>query len=56
MPRDDLRSRTIVEAMCDDEIGHGRRAMSAGAVSLPGPIRELMRRTARVMTHTSYRF
>jgi len=56
LPPDDLRSRTIVEAMCHDEVGHGREAQSAGAASLPGPVRELMRRTASIMTHTSYRF
>ena len=55
LPRDDLRSRAIVEAMCHDEVGHGQEAQSAGAASLPGPVRELMRRTARIMTHTSYR-
>jgi ubiquinone biosynthesis monooxygenase Coq7 len=55
LPPDDQRSRAIVEAMCHDEIGHGQQAQSAGAASLPGPVRELMRRTARVMTHTSYR-
>ena len=55
LPAEDLRSRAIVEAMCHDEIGHGQQAQSAGAASLPGPVRELMRRTAGVMTHTSYR-
>jgi ubiquinone biosynthesis monooxygenase Coq7 len=56
LPEGDLRSRAIVEAMRHDEAGHGQEALSAGGASLPGPIRELMRRTARVMTHTSYRF
>jgi ubiquinone biosynthesis monooxygenase Coq7 len=56
LPPEDTRSRAIVEAMVHDEVGHGRQAESAGAVSLPGPVRELMRRTARVMTHTAYRF
>jgi len=55
LPPDDQRSRAIVEAMCHDEVGHGQQAQSAGAASLPGPVRELMRRTAQVMTHTSYR-
>jgi ubiquinone biosynthesis monooxygenase Coq7 len=55
LPPDDERSRAIVEAMCHDEIGHGQQAEIAGAASLPGPVRELMRRTARIMTHTSYR-
>ena len=51
----ELGARPSVEAMCHDEVGHGREAQSAGAASLPGPVRELMRRTARIMTHTSYR-
>jgi len=55
LPAEDQRSRAIVEAMCHDEAGHGRQAESAGAARLPGPVRELMRRTARVMTHTAYR-
>jgi 3-demethoxyubiquinol 3-hydroxylase len=55
LPADDQRSRAIVEAMCHDEVGHGRQAENAGAATLPGPVRELMRRTARVMTHTAYR-
>jgi ubiquinone biosynthesis monooxygenase Coq7 len=55
LPAEDLRSRAIVEAMCHDEVGHGQQAQSAGATPLPGPVRELMRRTASVMTHTSYR-
>jgi 3-demethoxyubiquinol 3-hydroxylase len=56
LPAGDARSRAIVEAMCHDEVGHGRQAESAGAAKLPGPVREVMRRTAQVMTHTAYRF
>src|SRR4051812_49097732 len=56
LPPGDQRSRAIVEAMCHDEVGHGRQAESAGAARLPSPVRELMRRTARLMTHTAYRF
>jgi ubiquinone biosynthesis monooxygenase Coq7 len=56
LPAEDIRSRAIVQAMCHDEAGHGREAQSAGGAALPGPVRELMRRTAQVMTHTSYRF
>jgi len=55
LPADDARSRAIVEAMRADEAGHGQQAQHAGAASLPGPVRELMRRTASVMTHTAYR-
>jgi 3-demethoxyubiquinol 3-hydroxylase len=56
LPAGDARSRAIVEAMCQDEAGHGQQAQNAGAASVPGPVRELMRRTASVMTHTAYRF
>jgi ubiquinone biosynthesis monooxygenase Coq7 len=55
LPAEDLRSRAIVEAMRHDEVGHGLKAQSAGGAHLPAPVRELMRRTARVMTHTAYR-
>ena len=55
LPVADQRSRAIVEAMRHDEVGHGEQAMSAGGARLPAPVRELMRRTARVMTHTAYR-
>ena len=55
LPEGDQRSRAIVEAMCHDEAGHGQHAMSAGGARLPAPVRELMRQTARVMTHTAYR-
>ena len=55
LPEGDQRSRAIVEAMRHDEVGHGEQAMSAGGARLPAPVRELMRRTARVMTHTAYR-
>jgi ubiquinone biosynthesis monooxygenase Coq7 len=55
LPAEDQRSRAIVEAMCHDEVGHGQGAQGAGGLPLPKPVRELMRRTARVMTHTAYR-
>jgi len=55
LPDADLRSRAIVEAMRHDEVGHGQQAQSAGGAHLPAPVRELMRQTARVMTHTAYR-
>jgi 3-demethoxyubiquinol 3-hydroxylase len=55
LPAADQRSRAIVEAMRHDEVGHGEKALSAGGARLPAPVRELMRQTARVMTHTAYR-
>jgi ubiquinone biosynthesis monooxygenase Coq7 len=54
LPADDARSRTIVQQMQADEIGHGRTAVAAGAATLPGPVPKLMRLTARIMTGTAY--
>lgn len=56
LPERDERSRRIVAQMQDDEARHGSEARSAGGADLPRPIRELMRRTARIMTRTAYRF
>jgi ubiquinone biosynthesis monooxygenase Coq7 len=56
LPPGDARSRAILEVMRADEIAHGSHAMANGGVVLPGPVRELMRRTARVMTTAAYRF
>jgi ubiquinone biosynthesis monooxygenase Coq7 len=55
LPPEDERSRRIVAQMKDDEDRHAENARARGAVVLPRPIRELMRRTARVMTTTAYR-
>lgn len=54
LPADDIRSRTIVQQMQADEIGHGRAALDAGAAELPQPVPKLMRLTARIMTGTAY--
>ena len=56
LPQQDGRSRRILEQMKIDEAGHADTAERAGAVRLPGPVRALMRATARVMTGTAYRF
>jgi ubiquinone biosynthesis monooxygenase Coq7 len=55
LPPEDERSRRIVAQMKADEDRHAAEARAHGAVLLPKPIRELMRRTARVMTRTAYR-
>jgi ubiquinone biosynthesis monooxygenase Coq7 len=53
LPAQDLRSRDILTAMRDDEQAHGDHAVRSGAVTLPAPIRQLMRATAKVMTTTA---
>jgi len=55
LPPDDERSRRIVAQMQADEARHGAEARDAGGRDLPGPVRNLMRRTARVMTRAAYR-
>ncbi len=55
LPREDQRSRAIVEAMKADETRHGDEAAAAGAYALPPPIKALMRRVAGVMKFGAYR-
>ena len=54
LPAGDERSRAIVRQMRDDEIAHAQAAQQAGGTELPGPVRSLMKLTARVMTRTAY--
>ncbi|MCP4299304.1 MAG: 2-polyprenyl-3-methyl-6-methoxy-1,4-benzoquinone monooxygenase [Gammaproteobacteria bacterium] len=54
LPEEDARSRAIVEKMRDEEAAHGENAIAAGAADLPGPVKTLMRLTAKVMTKTAY--
>lgn len=56
LPKQDIRSRTIVAQMRDDEILHRTTAEDHGAHNLPLPIRMAMRAMSRVMTTTAYRF
>ena len=52
-PRDE-RTRAILEQMRLDEAGHATKALEAGGVPLPEPIRLAMRLTSKVMTRTVY--
>jgi ubiquinone biosynthesis monooxygenase Coq7 len=54
LPASDARSRAILEKMREDEIAHGTRARQAGGIDLPGPVRTVMKHTARLMTRTAY--
>lgn len=51
---EDRRSRAIIEQMKIDEAHHGATATAAGGVDLPGPVKRLMKLTAKVMTGTAY--
>lgn len=54
LPRQDEKSRAIVEQMRVDEIEHGAVAQSLGASDTPMPVRQAMRAMAKVMTATAY--
>lgn len=55
VPPEDRRTRAILEQMKSDEIEHGQKALDHGGVQLPGPIRMLMKATAKLMTSSVYR-
>jgi len=50
LPKDDQRSRAIIEQMRRDELGHAKLAESLGAATLPNPVQRLMRLTSKIMT------
>jgi ubiquinone biosynthesis monooxygenase Coq7 len=54
LPEADGKSRAILGQMAQDEARHGSAAHRAGGVSLPAPVRTLMRLTSKVMTETAY--
>jgi ubiquinone biosynthesis monooxygenase Coq7 len=55
LPEADAPSRAIVEQMKREEAEHADAALAAGALPLPGPVRELMRAAAKVMTTVAHR-
>ena len=55
LPKDDQRSRAIVDQMRIDEIAHGQAAKNAGGVDLPEPIQKIMQVMSKVMTATAYK-
>ncbi len=54
LPEQDHKSRAVVAQMHTDEVQHGQSASQAGASSLPGPVKFLMKLHAKVMTTVSY--
>jgi 3-demethoxyubiquinol 3-hydroxylase len=54
LPIDDGRSRRIVKVMQLEEAGHADAAQQAGAITLPQPVRALMKLTSKLMTRTAY--
>ncbi len=54
LPREDLKSRAVVDQMRQDEQRHGAMGRSLGATELPYPVKLAMRAASRVMTGTAY--
>jgi ubiquinone biosynthesis monooxygenase Coq7 len=54
LPRQDEKSRAIVNAMKADEARHACTAVDHGAAELPGPVKLAMKLGSRVMTRTAY--
>jgi len=55
LPRDDGRTRAVVEAMRADEARHRASALELGAAELPEPVKRAMRLASKVMTTVAYR-
>ncbi|MBU3539396.1 2-polyprenyl-3-methyl-6-methoxy-1,4-benzoquinone monooxygenase [Polynucleobacter sp. UK-Gri1-W3] len=55
LPKDDQRSRAIVDQMRIDEIIHGQAAKDAGGVNLPEPVQKIMQVMSKIMTTTAYK-
>jgi 3-demethoxyubiquinol 3-hydroxylase len=54
LPRQDEKSRAIVEQMRLDEIAHGAAAKALGAAEMPLPIQSVMQAMAKLMTTAAY--
>jgi ubiquinone biosynthesis monooxygenase Coq7 len=55
LPRDDARSRAIVQVMKADEARHADKAQDAGARELPAPVKRAMRAASALMKAAAYR-
>ena len=55
LPRQDKRSRVIIETMRDDELQHAISAEQAGAAELPTAVKTAMSLVSKVMTFMAYR-
>jgi 3-demethoxyubiquinol 3-hydroxylase len=55
LPREDARTRTLVEAMRADEARHRDTAVRLGAARLPAPVKHAMRVASGLMTRIAYR-
>ena len=50
----DMRTRSVVDAMASEEAGHAAMARGLGGTELPRPVKLGMQLASRVMTRLSY--
>lgn len=55
LPAGDTSSRAVVTRMLEDESRHATRALEAGGLRFPRPVKGAMSLASRLMTRTSYR-
>jgi ubiquinone biosynthesis monooxygenase Coq7 len=55
LPKDDTKSRSIVEQMLVDEAQHAESALAAGGHKFPKPVKALMTLVSSAMTKSSYK-
>ena len=55
LPKDDLKSRAVVQEMLADEERHAQAALDAGGYKFPSPVKKAMTLISAVMTKGSYR-
>ncbi len=56
LPSADIKSRSVLEQMQQDEAAHRDEALEAGAVDLPQGVKKMMGWFSAVMVQTAYRF
>jgi ubiquinone biosynthesis monooxygenase Coq7 len=54
LPKEDKRSRAILDVMKDDEASHATQALESGGIELPVVVKYGMRLLSKVMTKSSY--
>jgi ubiquinone biosynthesis monooxygenase Coq7 len=55
LPSGDEKSRAILEKMLSDEAAHATKAIEAGGMVFPEPVKAVMTLMSKVMTATTYR-
>lgn len=55
LPKEDLKSRSILEQMLEDEAKHASIALDAGGAIFPAGVKKLMHSVSKLMTKTAYR-